>query len=319
MPTTEKRKLKILYVGNFSEKSVGEPEIAYALEKLGHEVTKVDEEQGIIPKLRTMLWAREKYDFLLFAKFRVGTHEEIRDFLRDLRGIKIPSVCWLFDLYWGYRRENEIAYNMSPWTGADIVLTTDGGHDDKWKKYGIKHFLLRQGIDERVEMGTPTFDTKAEIGFVGSRLTWAGWPYRGTLLDFLSVAYGNKFQHFGSDGRLRHEELGNLLATLKITICDTVYSPYYWSNRIYEMMGRGGFVIHPRIEGLEKEFEEFKHFIPYKVGNFKDLKQKIDYYLEHDEEREVIRKAGFEHIHKNLTYTHRVKELIQKLEEQKII
>ena len=319
MSTTEKRKLKILYVGNFSPKSVGEPEIAYALERLGHEVTKVDEEQGIIPKLRTMLWAREKYDFLLFAKFRVGTHEEIRDFLRDLRGIKIPSVCWLFDLYWGYRRENEIAYNMSPWTGADIVLTTDGGHDDKWKKYGIQHFLLRQGIDERVKMGSATFDTKAQIGFVGSRLTWAGWPYRGRLLDFLSVAYEDKFEHFGSDGKLRHEELGNLLATLKITICDTVYSPYYWSNRIYEMMGRGGFVIHPRIEGLEKEFEEYKHFIPYKVGNFKDLKQKIDYYLEHNEERETIRKAGFEHVHKNLTYTHRVKELIQRLEEQKII
>ena len=34
----KQKKLKILYVGNFSPNSVGEPEIAWALEKLGHKV-----------------------------------------------------------------------------------------------------------------------------------------------------------------------------------------------------------------------------------------------------------------------------------------
>ena len=318
MPTPE-RKLKILYVGNFSPNSVGEPEIAWALEKLGHQVDRMPETGTTVNDVKAKLLQREKYDFLLFAKFRVGTGDEVRGLFKEMRGMKIPSVCWLFDLYWGYRREYEIRVNMLPAFAADIVFTTDGGHDNMFKKYGINHFLLRQGIDENVKMGKPIYPTKAEIGFIGSRHTWAGWPYRGQMLDFIEQAYGDRFQHFGSDGNLRHEDLNNLLATLKITISDSVYSPNYWSNRIYEMIGRGGFTVQFRIEGLEKEFEEFKHFIPYKLGNFKDLKQKIDYYLENDEDREKIRKAGFDYCHKNHTYTHRVKELLRMLEEKKII
>src|SRR3990167_8834758 len=208
---------------------------------------------------------------------------------------------------------------MLPAFYADIVFTTDGGHEHMWKRYQINHFLLRQGIDEKVQIGKPIFDTKAEIGFIGSKHTWAGWPYRGVLIDFLEQAYGKRFGHFGKSGDVRHENLNNLLATLKITICDSVESPKYWSNRIYETIGRGGFAIHSRIEGLSQEFKEFEHFIPYKIGNFKDLKNKIDYYLENDEERENIRRAGFDYCHENHTYMKRCKELLRILEEQKII
>ena len=253
----------------------------------------------------------------------MGEKPDVREFLKEVRGMKIPSVCWLFDLYWGYRREKEIEVDMLPAFQADIVFTTDGGHPNHWKRYGINHFLLRQGIDENVKMGKPIFPTKAEVGFIGSRLTWAGWPYRGTLIDFLTQAYGNRFGHFGdtSNGmpEIRHENLNNLFATLEIVVCDTVQSPYYWSNRIYETLGRGGFAIHPRVEGLAQEFREFEHFIPYQVGNFKDLKQKIDHYLEDDEGREGVRRAGFDYCHKEHTYAKRVEELLKVLKEQKII
>ena len=308
-------------MGNFNPNSVGEPEIAWALEKLGHEVVRIPEKDDQLPIIRRQLLSRNKFDFLLFAKFRVGPKQDVRELIKELRFFKIPSVCWLFDLYWGYRRETEIKMDPLPAFSADIVFTTDGGHETMWKRYKINHFLLRQGIDERVQMGKLMYPTKAEIGFIGSRLTWAGWPYRGQLIDFLKHAYGDRFEHFGDTGQpeIRHEKLNDLLATLKVTVCDTVYSPYYWSNRIYETTGRGGFAVHYRVEGLSEEFEEFKHFIPYKLGNFKDLKNKIDFYLENDEEREKIRRAGLEHCHKNHTYTKRVEELLKTLKEQKII
>ena len=319
-------RLKVLYIGNFSINSVGEPEIAWALEQLGHTVKQLPETGTTIADVKNEL-NRSRYDLLLFAKFRVGTSQEVREFLQQLRvGLyvrKTPSVCWLFDLYWGYRRENEIKMDMLGAFAADVVFTTDGGHEAMWKRYRINHFLLRQGIDERVKVGKPVFPTKAEIGFIGSRLTWAGWPYRGQLIDFLSATYGDRFGHFGDSSNgmkeVRHEELNNLFATLKIVLCDTVYSPYYWSNRIYETIGRGGFAIHPRVEGLSSEFKEFEHFIPYQLGNFKDLKNKIDFYLSEDKRRETIRKAGFDYCHQTHTYKNRVKELLRMLEEQKVI
>ena len=320
-----------MYVGNFSKNSVGEPEIANALEKLGHEVVRISENEAALESLRKKTISK-KYNFVLFAKLRIGSDESVRALLKELRYHKVPTVCWLFDLYWGYRREIEIKVNMLPAFGADIVFTTDGGHDVMWKRYNINHFTLRQGIDENVKIGKPIYNTKAEIGFVGGRGTWRGWPYRGELLDFLRANYGNRFGHFGGGGNcaccvtglseereIRHEDLNNLLATLKITICDTVNSPHYWSNRIYETLGRGGFAIHPRVEGLDKEFKEFEHFVPYTVGNFKDLKNKIDYYLEDMDSRERIRKDGFDYCHTRHTYTQRVKDLLRVLNEQKII
>ena len=78
-------------------------------------------------------------------------------------------------------------------------------------------------------------------------------------------------------------------------------------------MGRGGFLIHPRVPGLEAEYKYYKHFIPYTIGDFEQLKDIIDYYLEHDEEREKIRMAGHNWVKKNQTYKHKVKQIISML------
>src|SRR3990167_592290 len=135
----EQRKLNILYCGNFNPTSVGEPEIAWALEKLGHRVDRLDEAPNVLGEVYKRLAKRNEYDLLLFAKFRVSNNPaDVKEFLtRTTKTLKVPTVCWLFDLYWGYRREAEIKVNMLPAFSADIVFTTDGGHDYMWKRYGI--------------------------------------------------------------------------------------------------------------------------------------------------------------------------------------
>ena len=83
--------MKILFCGNFKRESVGEPEIAYALEKEGHAVVRIPEDV-------TRGYIQEKIagcDVFLYSKFRVKGAEEI------LREIKIPKICVLFDLYFG--------------------------------------------------------------------------------------------------------------------------------------------------------------------------------------------------------------------------
>jgi spore maturation protein CgeB len=62
---------------------------------------------------------------------------------------------------------------------------------------------------------------------------------------------------------------------------------------MFEALGRGGFLIFPHIEGIRSHYTE-NELVTYEYGNFTELKQKIDYYIEHDEERELIRKAGHE-------------------------
>jgi spore maturation protein CgeB len=127
--------------------------------------------------------------------------------------------------------------------------------------------------------------------------------------------YPKDFVHhgWGGEDEIRGEVLNNYLASAKIIVGDSVPTPYYWSNRIYEILGRGGFLIHPKVEGLDKEFKPYKHYVPYERGNWSQLKEIIDYYLVHDEERKKIQMAGFRYCKKHYTYTKRVAELLKQI------
>lgn len=91
-------KLKILYVGLFNKNSPGEFDIAECLKELGHEVTMVEEGSVTCESLEKKI-KRNKYDFLLFAKFRVQNEMPNRE--KFIKNCSIPTVCWIFDLYWG--------------------------------------------------------------------------------------------------------------------------------------------------------------------------------------------------------------------------
>ena len=109
-----------------------------------------------------------------------------------------------------------------------------------------------------------------------------------------------------------------MLGKVKVFVGDSYPSPNYWSNRIYEITGRGGFLLHPETIGLDEEFIAGKHYIAYKrPGNragWQVLQGLIDYWVTHDKEREQIRQQGFAHCGKHYTYTHRVKTLLEHIQ-----
>jgi len=301
--------MKILYLGNFRESWRTEVYILKALESCGVEVVRVQEKGiEILPIIK-----KSNPDYFLYSKAN-----NIRDFAKALdycNNNNILSVCWLYDLYWGTPRELEAKEHNR--FNADLVITTDGGHDDLWKKYGRNHIVLRQGVySKESKLGKPNKDKYPEdIVFVGHNIKW--FPNREKIMNFLEKTYGDRFAWRGKENEVRGQELNNLFASVKIVIGDSVFSSNYWSNRIYETLGRGGFLIHPRITGLDKEFSYYKHFIPYDAGNKKQLKEIIDYYLSHDKEREQIKLAGHKYCADNYTYKIRVKQLIKIIKNEK--
>jgi spore maturation protein CgeB len=82
---------------------------------------------------------------------------------------------------------------------------------------------------------------------------------------------------------------------------------------VYETVGRGGFIIHPKIEGLDEEFEDKKHLVFYDYQDFDQLDGLIDYYLKNDSERESIRIAGHELVKEKYTYTNRWKTILKEM------
>lgn len=293
----------IFFVGKF-KKIWDEECIAQSLETLGLKVIRHEEGDTVESILDHI--KQTQPDLVLFAKLQViGDGNVLIDTLREW---KIPTASWTFDLFFDYVREGKVAH--LPFFRADYVFTTDGGHQGRFEKMGINHFCLRQGIFEPEAFILEGEKTR-DIVFVGSDNRYH--PYRTRLMNFLKETYGERFEWIGRDNSdaVRSLDLNKLFSETKVVIGDSVYSPHYWSNRIYESLGRGAFLISPDVPGLEEEFEYYKHFIPYTLGDFEGLRKKIDYYLANDSERESIRRAGFEFTKQNYTYTKRCERLLQ--------
>src|SRR2546425_6987535 len=127
--------------------------------------------------------------------------------------------------------------------------------------------------------------------------------------------YGNRFGKYGHPQQtIRNQELNDLYASAKIAVGDSVCVDFkhemYWSDRVYETLGRGGFIIHPYIKGLEQEFTDKENIVFYEYGNFAQLKELIDYYLEHEFERWNIQYAGHEYVKANCTYHNRLQQML---------
>ena len=60
-------------------------------------------------------------------------------------------------------------------------------------------------------------------------------------------------------------------------------------------------------------YEDGKEIVLYRHGDLDDLGKKIDYYLEHEQEREEIRQNGFNRTKKEHTYTNRWEVILNEL------
>lgn len=85
------------------------------------------------------------------------------------------------------------------------------------------------------------------------------------------------------------------------------------NGRTYETLGCQTFLLTNETYRLGEFFEIGKHLQVY--TDFNDLSEKIQYYIDHENERNVIAKAGFIFAIENHSYDARCKELIQIITE----
>lgn len=81
--------------------------------------------------------------------------------------------------------------------------------------------------------------------------------------------------------------------------------------RIYDILGAKGFCITNFQAELPMFFENEKQLVWY--YNERDLKEKVDYYLSHDSEREQIAKNGYEYVKMHCSYEQRIRELLETI------
>jgi len=79
--------------------------------------------------------------------------------------------------------------------------------------------------------------------------------------------------------------------------------------RMFEATACGSLLITQEVPYLDELFEIGKEIVVY--STMRELTEKIDYYLEHDKEREKIARAGQRRTLRDHTYKNRVKDIIK--------
>jgi len=189
-----------------------------------------------------------------------------------------------------------------------------------FESIGIKPISLMMCADTTV-YSDAVIDKKLEcdIGFVGGY-----WPYKGQVIDRYIMPLLNpigkyRCKIFGNQpwpanqycGLIDDQDVKNLFVSSKI--CPNVSEPHAQefgidvNERIFKILYAGGFCISDNVES-------YKMFGDGLViaDNSQDFQEKIDYYLENQDERERISAIGKKIVKENHTGFHRIASILKE-------
>lgn len=311
--------MKIAFLGNFSVDFSSENHHKRSIESLGHEVIAMQEAQ--VSTDNVLLEAQECDMFIW-----VHTHGwqtignlTMTQVLLALNNANIPTMTYHLDLWFGLQRQNDLSTDEF-YRHIGHFFTVDKLMADWFNENTqVKGHYLRAGVfEEECVMLEPNQEPLNDIIFVGSKGYHPEWQWRPQLIEWLAETYGDRFKHFGGDGLgiVRGTELNQLYANTKVVVGDSLVLgfnyPDYWSDRVYETLGRGGFLLMPKIKGLDTEFDEHE-LATFEFGNFDNLKQQIEFYISNDIYRQTMQRQGFNKVKNNYTYVHRWQTIFKEL------
>lgn len=305
--------MRILYIANHdSGGNDDEGAITYALSELGHDVVRLNEFGW---KTTDYMYGSEGVDLVLFHKW---CNPEA------LFQIGCPKVFWYFDLVRsgdiGLQRRDagRLQWMMKVLPYVDIGFCTDGDWaNETWTRNAKdqpephpKLVWLTQGADGRiVGRGKPTFKSDYDLLFTGIR---KGGEKRASWVDEMTATYGSKFCHL-ERGYYR-ERLRDLIASSKIVLApDGPVTARYWSNRVYNALGFGAFMIHPYCEGLTQHYG-VTELVMYRSRE--ELHELINDWLAHPNTRQLVSEAALERTKREHLYRHRVESLLKTVKEK---
>jgi len=188
-------------------------------------------------------------------------------------------------LEWGARKSRFVPLGANPekysevvndFTSRDIDIVYVGG---AYLKKIIRIFVMKKYFGDRM------------------LIYGRGWNYRGkNVLKKITAKILKKYYRIPEIDELPKEKLVDLYQRTKIGF--NMHMSYGPSNlRMYELPMNGVMQVCDCESGIKELYEIDKEVVVYK--SIREAIRKIEYYLNHDEERIEIAKAGYERAKKN--------------------
>ena len=304
----------IAVLGNHEVSFCTERELDWTLEeRLGHRVTRLQENK--VSAQEVVQACRERAVKLLIWVHTHGwdVQGDLNWMLSQLRSSNIKTASFHLDRFWGLNQldQREERIGTHPFWRTDKVFTADGGNDERFKALGINHVWMPPAVVERdCKFGSPSLQFNSPIAFTGATGYHPEYPFRPMLVNRLREIYGTNFRSYSG---IREAALNDLYASVRVCVGDSCFAgaDRYWSDRVPETIGRGGFLIYPETPGLE-----IPGLVTYTPQDIPDLIKKINFWIDDNNSKERIRRRNEAHefVKKNHTYTNRMQELLRVME-----
>lgn len=205
----------------------------------------------------------------------------------------------------------------------DLVISAFPPAVTWYRQQGIPAELNRMAFEPSILYKLQSQGEIYDVTFVGS--LFSGFhTERVTFLETLCnqlnqiAIWSPNVDHLSSISPIRKVYMGQawgrdmyeILHHSKITLNHHGdYLPYATNCRLYEATGVGTLLITDWKVNLHEIFEPGKEVVAYRTPE--ECAELIQYYLEHDEEREAIARAGQERTLREHTYYQRMQELVE--------
>lgn len=314
--------MRVAQIGNFDPPHSTENELRKALEALNCQVDTYQEgDPAAWQRLRDdvkdanfVVWTRTASEL---NKIPMPLQEAV---MSKARQWDVPTVGYHLDIWWDLPRAREMT-TVPYFRMVDFFCSADGGHEKQFADVGINHRWFPPGVSEfECVPGNPRKEFKAPLGFVGC---WDGtyhkeWRHRQDLVRHLK-GHGCRFWPEPGKHAVRGPDLRDLYASVDVVVGDAcLVGPdgHYWSDRVPETLGRGGVLVHPRVQGMDAWFTPGEHLEVWDIGDWVGLDKIIAELQADPERRKALSIAGREHVLKHHTYTVRMQQVIDMLKEE---
>lgn len=204
-----------------------------------------------------------------------------------------PSIYIASDTHLGFD------YRLNKAKEFDYVFCNQLRAVEEFEKEGVTAKFLPHAVEPQAYPNSPISMKKYDIGFVG----YVTFEKRAEMLDKMFAAFPNFFF-----GQRLFEECAEIYRKSKIVFNTAAVDDI--NLRCFEATATGSFLLTEYVPTLSECFEDGVHLVTYK--DMDDAIEKARYYLEHDDEREKIARAGMEHTLANHTFKHRITTMLEE-------
>lgn len=253
-----------------------------------------------------------------------------KDTIRLFRDKGIITCFWFL--------EDGFSPSYSYWRNialeVDFFFTIQPGRFlEEIKAFGVKNGMyLPHGCDPEVHKRLDL--SKGEKRLYGSDLSFMGAPYPNRvkafrqLKDYDFKIWGegwDKIEMPGVKGGKRNisqvtaaKIFNASLINLNLHSSDEIKENFggdFANPRTFALAGCGVFQLVDKREAIPSLFKVDEEIVCFET--VEELKEKIDYYLEHPTKREEIGRAAQERAYREHTYAHRIEEMVGFIRERR--